>query len=320
MTKNFLPLLFCCLFFAASVTGTLHAETHAQEHGRSAPAKQEPAGWKQIWSDEFDGELLDKNKWNLNDSYGRDACFGGGNQERQCYREDLSHIRLLDGFLFLIAHPQNNLSNNKKFNSARIQTRGKLDIKYGKIEARIKLPTGQGVWPAFWMLPSERVYGDWPHSGEIDIMEAINLGTGCKNCTGKVENRVYGSLYFSQKWPRKGSKTHPIELVNFQAFNTYALEWGPESISWLINGTAYATVKAKDWHSRHPLARKNAGAPFDQKFHLILNLAIGGNWPENQNQGGVSLDGFPKALIVDYVRVYKCTSGPGTCTKPAAAQ
>ena len=318
MPNRLHSFLLWSLFIALAYLDPLYAATDEKELAVTTLSNQEPTGWKQIWSDEFDGELLDKNKWNLNDSYGRHACFGGGNQERQCYLEDQSTIRLIDGLLFLIAHPQNDLPNGKNFISARIQTRGKLDIKYGRIEARIKLPMGQGVWPAFWMLPTDRIYGDWPHSGEIDIMEAINLGTDCKNCTGKVENRVYGSVYFSEKWPRKGSKVNAIELVNFQAFNTYALEWGPESITWLINDTAYATIKAQDWYSRHPSARDNPHAPFDQKFHLILNLAIGGNWPEYQNQGGVSLEGFPKALIVDYVRVYKCSTGPGSCAQAAS--
>ena len=297
--------LFCCIFLVLGLSGTAPA---------APPVDPKKAGWDLVWADECDGAALDPKNWSLTDSYGRDACFGGGNQEQQCYSEDHSTIRLLEGHLALIAHPADNLPNGKSFKSARIQSRGKLDIRYGRIEASLKLPFGQGVWPAFWMLPSERTYGDWPHSGEIDIMEAVNTGTPCQNCSGDIENRVYGSMYFSDKWPRKGSVVNAVELGNLHAFNTFAVEWTPDSITWLINDMAYASVTSEDWQSRHPAADGNPRAPFDREFHLILNLAIGGNWPEHQNLGGVSREGFPKFLLVDHVRVYKCSTGPGTCS------
>lgn len=305
------PYLTFLLLPALLFSGALSA---APPSADPTPQRLRNAGWELVWADEFDGETLDTEKWNTTDSYGRDACFGGGNQEQQCYSENHSTIRLLEGHLALIAHPADNLPNGKSFQSARIQSRGKLDIRYGRIEASLKLPVGQGVWPAFWMLPSDRAYGDWPHSGEIDIMEAVNIGTPCKHCSGGIENRVYGSAYFSDKWPRKGALVNPVELVNVQSFNRFAVEWTPDTITWLINDVAYASINSKDWHSRHEAAAGNPRAPFDQDFHLILNLAIGGNWPEHQNLGGISRDGFPKFLLVDYVRVYRCTSGPGSCT------
>lgn len=260
--------------------------------------------WGLVWSDEFDGASLDAAKWNTGDSYGRDQCFGGGNNEQQCYATD--NIALRDGNLVLTAQAENGLAQGRSYTSGRIQSRGKGDFTYGRFEARIKLPAGQGSWPAFWMLPSDQTYGTWAASGEIDVMEAVNLGTPCVVCDGGQENRIHGSLHFGGTWPQNASTSGLIQLDDYTGFNTYALEWYETEMRWYVNGTQYSRKTYDQWNSR--TAPDDLNAPFDQDFHLIFNLAIGGNWP-----GPSDGQNFPRTMEVDYVRVYECDAGGNAC-------
>ena len=195
---------------------------------------------------------------------------------------------------------------SKPFSSARLRTRGKRDWRYGRMEIRAKLPVGQGVWPAIWMMPSEDVYGDWPLSGEIDIMEAINLGAVCDSCTGGRENRIHGTIHFGARPPgnvHKGAFTAMSDSED--GFHTYAAEWSKDRITWFVDDVPYSSLTSDSWYSA--AAENDRSAPFDRAFHMILNVAIGGDWPENENEKGLADITVPKIMQIDWVRVYQCT-------------
>jgi len=260
--------------------------------------------WKQVWADEFDGDTLDLSKW----SHAED-CGGGGNNERQCYTASPDNVAVKDGTLRLTARRQAttgiaNPWNGSKavrtldYSSGKILTKGKASWRYGRIEARAKPPGGQGVWPAIWMMPEADAYGGWPHSGEIDILETVNLGAPCETCEGGRENRIFGTLHFANAaggHDQKGGQTVPAPTPD--GFHVYAVEWSPEAIVWSVDGRPFARVAAAEW------SPASAAKPFDQPYHLILNLAFGGAWPEGANAKGVDDAALPAVFEVDWVRV-----------------
>ena len=175
------------------------------------------------------------------------------------------------------------------YTSARINTRDRFAFRYGRIEARIKLPAGQGIWPAFWLLPQDSPYGRWAASGEIDIMEAVNLD-------GSGGNRIYGTIHYGGEFPanlRSEARYTPSTDVT-EEFNTYALEWDATEIRWYVNDTLYAVQNA--WSS----TAAPFPAPFDQHFYILFNVAVGG-WFPGPPSGATQL---PVAMEVDWVRVY----------------
>nr|HMP32142.1 family 16 glycosylhydrolase [Saprospiraceae bacterium] len=179
---------------------------------------------------------------------------------------------------------------NRQYTSARIRSINKVDIKFGRIEARMKMPIGQGLWPAFWMLPTDNVYGGWPRSGEIDIMEYL----------GHEPNTIHGTLHFGNLWPnnQSTSKKYVLPEGGFnENFHVYALEWTDQKFNWYIDGYLFATKTRAD---------VNAQWPFDQRFHFLLNLAVGGTWPGNPNSATI----FPQTFEIDYIRVYDKTGLP----------
>jgi beta-glucanase (GH16 family) len=270
--------------------------------------------WKLVWSDEFDGDHLDRAKW----SYVVD-CAGGGNDERQCYVDAPDIVSAKDGILRIraVKRPTTGPARSgggpvptktMDYASGRITTAGKASWRYGKVEARIRVPGGQGVWPAFWMMPETPAYGGWPRSGEIDILETINLGAPCPTCDGGKENRAFGTLHFAgdaEGHHRQSGHNTPIPtpapapLSPLDGFHVYGVEWSPDAIAWLIDGREYARATAEAWKR----ADLPGAAPFDQPFHIILNLAYGGRWPESANAKGVDDGALPATLEVDWVRV-----------------
>ncbi|MEY4239051.1 MAG: hypothetical protein RL339_1652, partial [Pseudomonadota bacterium] len=207
----------------------------------------------------------------------------------------------------------------RDISSARLTTRGKAAWRYGKIEVRAKLPQGQGTWPAIWMLPEKDRYGAWAASGEIDILEAVNLGVPCAKCPGGRENTILGTLHFGGKWPankHKGEEV-PFPEVLKGGFHTYAIEWQADRITWQVDGKTYAVRMADEWSTTGSQA---PGAPFDQPFHLILNLAIGGKLAETRGLGGVRLDGYPKRMEIDWVRVWQAPEAKGISAGTSPAQ
>jgi len=283
-------------------------------------------GWAMVWSDEFDGVSIDHSNWDFDIN-----CWGGGNDERQCYTDSERNAALIDGKLVITAIMEESegpalppymakdaedpdATSKKPFSSARMVTRGKAAWKYGKIEVRAKLPQGQGTWPAIWMMPEDEVYGSWAKSGEIDIMEAVNLGVECptnKGCEEGGENTILGTLHFGDAWPDNDLASTEISYpkVLDDDFHTYAVLWGEGVFVWTVDGVPFARKNADDWFTS---ASGEPNAPFDERFHLILNLAIGGGLPEERALGGVDETGFPKTMEIEWVRVWQCEADPDT--------
>ncbi len=235
-----------------------------------------------VWADEFDGTTLDLTKWTpqIGDACDMGFC-GWGNNELQYYRAE--NAVLSNGTLKIIAKQETISTRN--YTSARLRSINKGDWTYGRFEARIKLPIGQGIWPAFWMLPTDNVYGGWPQSGEIDIMELI----------GKEPDRVHGTIHYGKTWPNNASQGNSFALHSGtfnDDFHTFAIEWELGVIRWYMDDFLYSTKTFSDIGS--------LTWPFNQRFHLLLNLAVGGNWPGNPNSSTL----FPQTMEVDYVRVY----------------
>ncbi|MGR5528991.1 family 16 glycosylhydrolase [Vibrio alfacsensis] len=279
--------------------------------------------WQLVWEDEFEGDKISSRNWSLEEN-----CWGGGNNEQQCYTKRARNAFVQDGLLHIVAHKESftgpddaegkpGANKTLPFTSARLRTKGKRDHKYGRFEIRAKLPTGQGTWPAFWMLPTDNKYGTWAASGEIDILEAVNLkaqsdAPGAK--PGDKENRIYGSLHYGKKWPDNvytgQAATLPDGVNPADGFHTYAIEWEEGEIRWYVDNIHYATQTADGWYSQYEvdgqLVNAKSPAPFDERFHLLLNLAVGGAWSANANEKGVDDNDYPKTLLVDSVKVYRC--------------
>lgn len=275
--------------------------------------------WSLVWSDDFDGDALDRSKWAPEES-----CWGGGNNERQCYTDRETNVAVGDGVLRLIARPETfegplypegleflgDGRRTQQYTSGKVRTRGLAAWRYGRISARIKLPAGQGAWPAFWMMPEGDVYGRWPLSGEIDIMESVNLGTPCAECPGGVEQRTSGALHFGDEAPDNtylflktaGDRTPgPAE-----EWRIYTVEWAEGVLQWFVDGDIFMRITSDEWFTAAPAAAGRAHAPFDQPFYLMINFAVGGNLAEKSNDGGFDPASFPAEVLVDWVRVEQC--------------
>ena len=288
--------------------------------------------WQLVWADEFDGSAIDANKWSHEVN-----CDGGGNQEKQCYTDSAENSFVSDGTLKIVALPAAE-GAAQPYTSARMITKNKADFTYGRFEVKAKLPSGQGSWPAFWMLPTDETYGGWPKSGEIDILEAVNLKT--VNDDGVVENNVHGTLHYGKEWPDNVNSGKAYSLPDginpADDFHTYAIEWQAGEIRWYVDDYLYQTQRqskvrynSKDqavglshrgWFAEYfdavsgELTTHWDSAPFDQQFFMILNNAVGGSWPENVNNLGVDATAFEngQTFEIDYVRVYECIQNPDT--------
>jgi beta-glucanase (GH16 family) len=239
-----------------------------------------------VWNDEFAADRLDPGTWFFETGDGSQYGIPGwGNNELQWYLPDSAMLE--DGKLVITARRQS--SNGKSYTSARINTRDRFAFRHGRIEARIRLPAGQGLWPAFWLLPQENAYGTWAASGEIDVLEARNLG-------GTGGNTIYGGLFYGGPWPRQiGSGEEYVVASNVTTdFHVYALEWDDAEIRWYVDGTLFAVRNS--WSSTGGAFP----APFDRPFHVLFNVAVGGNYPGPPTSGTV----LPVTMEVDYVRVY----------------
>ncbi|QQS45457.1 MAG: glycoside hydrolase family 16 protein [Acidobacteriota bacterium] len=241
-----------------------------------------------VWSDEFDGtegSAPDQSKW----AYDLGG-WGWGNNEWQTYTNRTQNA-YLDGMgnlvIKAIAEPFTGSDGIfRNYTSARLVTRGKFEIKYGRIEARLKVPFGQGIWPAFWMLGNDINTVGWPNCGEIDIMENI----------GREPSTVHGTLHgpgYSGGSPLTGSLTLPESRRFTDDFHTFAVEWEPREIRFFIDDVMYQKKSTADLPA-------GARWVFDHPFYLLLNLAVGGNWPGYPD----ATTTFPQMLTVDYVRIY----------------
>jgi beta-glucanase (GH16 family) len=228
--------------------------------------------WKLIWSDEFNYTgLPDSTKW-------IHEVGNNKNKELQYYTSRrLANSKVANGNLYIIARKEDPLK--AKYTSARLSTDSKFNFKYGKIEARIKTPTGQGLWPAFWLLGQNISKVGSPKCGEIDIMEHVNN-----------EKEIHGTMH----WDNNGLVSlSGTAKCNVKQFHIYAVEWNENSIQWFLDGKKY-------FEGRIRTSKQNTDE-FQQPFYIILNIAVGGKWPGEPDNKTL----FPDTLYVDYVRVYK---------------
>lgn len=239
-----------------------------------------------VWSDEFNGASLDPQVWFFETGDGSEYGIPGwGNNELQYYLPDNAQ---LDGGLLKIEARTESIGNFD-YTSARINTRDRFAFRYGRIEARIRLPGGQGIWPAFWLLSQDSPYGIWPASGELDVAEAVNLG-------GAGGNTVYGTIYYGggSLGVMSSSETYLVPTDAMTEFHTYAVEWDATEIRWYVDDVLYAM--SNDWTSTGGAFP----APFDVPFYIIFNVAVGGNFPGSPD----ATTTLPVTMEVDWVRVY----------------
>lgn len=256
-------------------------------------------GYQLVYSDEFDATSLDESKWEAmlgnGETYGNP---GWGNNEEQNYKKENAVVE--DGYLKIIAKKEETTINEKEFHvtSARIRSYKKMAVTYGKIEARISLPAIQGTWPAFWMLPEENYNrAGWPVSGEIDIME--NRGSSDSTVSGALHYATRNGIHTYESKTKAFSKRNGESVKDF---HTYGILWDEESISWYVDdeNEPYFTLEARSWHNDK--IYEEANAPFDRDFHVLLNMAIGGNF---DNGTTVPNDFTQAEMLVDYVRIYQ---------------
>ena len=239
-----------------------------------------------VWADEFDGVSLDPAVWFFETGDGSEYGIPGwGNNELQYYLPD--NASLSGGMLTIEARRQS--IGRFEYTSARINTRDRFAFQHGRIEARIRLPGGQGLWPAFWLLAQDSPYGGWAASGEIDIMEAVNLG-------GTGGNLVYGTIHYGGEFPDNTSsgESYLVPMDATANFHIYAVEWDATEIRWYVDDVMYAMRNS--WSS----TGGDFPAPFNVPFYVIFNVAVGGNWPGSPNADTA----FPVTMEVDWVRVY----------------
>lgn len=227
-----------------------------------------------VWSDEFNGNYLDTNTWNYEIGTG---SWGWGNNEQQYYTD--RNIKVSNGTMKITAKRED--YGGMKYTSSRITTKNKKNFKYGKIEARIKMPKFKGVWPAFWMLGANQDSVGWPKCGEIDIMEAIN-----------DENLVYGTLHwFNDPGNNNADSGSSVAVANRTEYHVYGVEWTADKLRWYVDGKVYRTMDVSN----------DSFSEVRKEYFVIFNMAIGGQWP------GYDIDetAFPATMEVDWVRAYK---------------
>jgi beta-glucanase (GH16 family) len=259
--------------------------------GSDSPAPPPPAikppvdsGWTfestPMWSDEFDTDgAPDPARW------GYDIGGSGwGNHELQYYTDNINNAYIEDGKLKITAIKEP--IGGRNYTSARLVSRTKGDFLYGRIEVRAKLPRGRGTWPAIWMLPTDWAYGNWPKSGEIDIME--HVGYDSNRVHFSVHTEAYNHSIGTQKTSNRVLSTAMTE------FHTYRCDWTPYAVRGYIDDQMMFFFVNE--------GKGSAVWPFDKRFHLLLNIAVGGNWGGVQ---GVDDSVFPATMEIDYVRVYK---------------
>jgi beta-glucanase (GH16 family) len=281
--------------------------------------KREASRWKLVWSDEFDGDTIDPSKWDFDlgngfYDYQHHAWVPGwGNEELQYYTRERENAFVRDSVLHIRALKE--ALHGCGYTSARLKTRRRdgaplFSKLYGKFEFRAKVPHGKGLWPALWMLPQDDRYGGWAASGEIDVMEIL----------GEEPRKTLGSIHFGSSFPKRELVTHTLvlpEAGTVADWHVYAVEWEPGEIRWSLDGVVWATQNfwwscSRKRGSRGLAAKDSADlnpwpAPFDQPFYLVMNVAVGGNFPGAPNEQTQ----FPAELLVDYVRVYDRVGGYG---------
>lgn len=279
MARILLGIVLCCLSVGliADLSTNIASGTDSDLDG--GPQCLQP-----IWQDEFFGSTVDTHKWQFDPGDGCDrGLCGWGNDEQQWYQPD--NARVANGALHITGRSER--SNGRWYTSAKLTTQGRFSAQYGRFEARMKLPSGQGFWPAFWMMP--RGDSKWPLAGEIDILES----------SGHTPETILGAIHFGREWPDNvhysESLLAPVPWT--EDFHVYAVEWRPEEIRWFVNDKEYGRATPADIVP-YPWV-------FDERpFYLILNLALGGTLG-----GKIRKADLPGELVIDYVRVYRLNCG-----------
>lgn len=276
-----LPILLMIVFFPVHLAA------------QTTNPQSVPAGWTLTWSDEFnapDGTPVDPSKWAA-ETGGK----GWGNQELETYTARTQNAVQQGGNLVITVLAEKFTGTDgitREYTSARLKSEGKFSQKYGRFEARIKIPKGQGIWPAFWMLGDDIGKVNWPECGEIDIMENI----------GKEPALVHGTIHGPGYNGEHGIGS-PFALPDnarfADDFHIYAVEWEPEAIRFYVDDHLYATRTPAE-------LPKGTKWVYDHPFFMLLNVAVGGGWPGNPDATSI----FPQTMLVDYVRVYKRATGP----------
>lgn len=243
--------------------------------------------WTLVWSDEFNGSNgspVDGTKWAFDIGDGSDRGIPGwGNNELQYYTNRTDNCYQENGCLVIKAQKEE--YGGKSYTSARVTTNGKAEWKYGRFEIKAKLPYGQGLWPAIWGLPSDDAYGRWPSSGEFDAMESPSHNPA----------QVYSAAHWGDPYQNSTASYFLKEGSFASDFHIFAVEWEPSGeMRWYVDGVEY-----------HKLVK---AAPFDRSFHLLMNVAIGGNWAGNPDPSGINTI-LPQAMLIDYVRVFQHSNG-----------
>jgi beta-glucanase (GH16 family) len=235
------------------------------------------AHWKLIWQDEFEGTQLDRTKWIVDIGY-----TGESNGELEVYTDRWENLRLENSLLIIEAREEQ--YQRYRYTSARLKTQGLHSWTYGRVEARIKIPYSQGLWPALWMLGDDVLTVGWPQSGEIDIMENI----------GKMPAAVRGTLH-GPGYCRDDGIYADFTLAEGKFaddFHVFTLDWEPGRLRWYVDGTEYHTLTPNDVPGEWV---------FDHPFFILVNVAVGGFWPGYPDD----TTAMPQFMYVDYVRVYQ---------------
>ncbi|WP_439642353.1 glycoside hydrolase family 16 protein [Gemmatimonas sp.] len=297
--------------FAAFCVGTASVLMVGACTGKAADTTADKTSpWTLTWSDEFNGTSLDSTHWALeagNGFWNADSSVrvgGWGNEELQCYTTSANNVQLRDGVLSLVAQRElvRDVSSRDStatcaFTSARLKTRAHdgralFAQQYGRVVFRARLPEGQGLWPALWMLPLRDTYGTWAASGEIDVMEA----------RGQNPTVVLGTLHYGAQWPKNVYSGMDYTLPRggrISEWHEYAVEWTPRRMAWSVDDSVYQ-VQTQWYTGADSSTRDRATAPFDQPFYLVMNLAVGGRFLGSPD----STTRFPARMDVDWVRVY----------------
>jgi beta-glucanase (GH16 family) len=263
-------------------TGTIiNDDTKIQFTNAGYDAPTSYAGYTLVWNDEFNGAALNQSDWSFQNGDGCPNVCGWGNNELEYYRPD--NLFFQDGKMIIEARKEN--FSGKPYTSSKILTEGKKTFKFGRVDIRAKMPKGKGIWPALWLLPQASVFGGWPRSGELDLMEYL----------GHETNKVYGTLHFG---PGPGSiqigKNYVLPNGAFSdEFHVFSIEWKQDQIKWFVDGNLFGTANKADFGTNN--------YPFNEQFYFIFNMAVGGNFPGNPDASTL----FPQWFIVDYVRVYQ---------------
>ena len=285
---NLLPFFITLLFIGTIGACDGQEDSIPEPDPIPDPVVEEPEtekSYQLVWEDEFDTEEIDTTKWAFQIGDGTEYGIPGwGNNELEYYTDREENAFIDSGNLVIVAREEK--FNNFSYTSARLRTKDLADWKFGRVEVRARLPKGQGIWPAVWMLSTQEVFGGWPTSGEIDIMELV----------GHEPNTVHGTVHFGPAWPNNVFKGSPFKLESgdfSDEFHEFSIEWEMDRIQFFVDGQNYFNV-TKQTTSPHVY-------PFNQFFHLILNVAVGGNWPGRPDNTTV----FPQRMEIDYIRVYQ---------------